>query len=102
MLNINQTLNSQKTSIPYLALVDVYREYFRRYWLCYNGATVTVLIFFIKNSYNDVFLLVFIEPNMWILDKGPSPAIADQSEGRASGEAEVLATPVSTSNATAY
>ena len=44
----------------------------------------------------------FIEPNMWILDKGPSPAIADQSEGRASGEAEVPATPVSTSNATAY
>ena len=40
---MNQTLNSQKTSIPYLALVDVYWEYFGKYWVCYNGATVPVL-----------------------------------------------------------
>ena len=55
-----------------------------------------------KNGYNDVFLLVFIEPSMWIWDKGPSPAVADQSESSASGEAKVPATPVSTGDATAY
>ena len=45
--------------------------------------------------------MVFTEPNMWIRDEGPSPAMVDQSEDTASGEAEVPAMPISTSDATA-